>query len=221
MFEKLLEIETVSIVFIGDFNPIILQPFWLESKGLIRESEAIKAKVEVMHNEIVKYELDDWVNIEITKNRCEFKTSKVPYFEPVKDLATSVFKILRETPIKALGINHIYDLKMQSEEKYFELGKILTPLDIWSKDLDNPRLLNLEIFEAERKDGEKGHIRIRINPSDQKIQYGVVVNVNSHFDLQSGDLMLSAVVQLEKNWLKSFEQSRNIVQNLLSKTGIL
>ena len=57
MFENILEIETFSIVFVGDFNPVILQPFWLANKGLIRESEATNAKVEVIHNEVVKFEL--------------------------------------------------------------------------------------------------------------------------------------------------------------------
>lgn len=151
MFEKLLEIETVSIVFIGDFNPIILQPFWLQSKGLVRESEAENAKVEVIHNEITRFELDDWAKIEITKERCEFKSSKEPYFEPLKDLAASIFKILRETPIRALGINHIYDLKMPNENMYNGLGSFLTPLGLWEENLENPKLLNLEIFEAKER----------------------------------------------------------------------
>lgn len=220
MFEKLLEIETISLVFVGDFNPIIFQPFWLESKGLIRESEAENAKVEVIHNEIVKYELDDWAKIEITKNRCEFKSSKEPYFEPLKDLATSVFKILRETPVRALGINHIFDCKMPNEEKYIELGNMLTPLDIWAKDFDNPRLMNLEILEMKRRDGESGNRRVRINPSDQKIQYGVVVNVNNHFDLNAEGAKINAVAQLEKVWRDSYDQSRDIAQNLFSQIGL-
>lgn len=217
MVAKLLEIETVSIVFVGDFNPIILQPFWLVSKGLIRESEAENAKVEVIHNEIVKFELDDWAKIEITKNRCIFETSKEPYFEPIKDLTSSIFKILRETPIKALGINHIYDLRLPNEEKYKQLGMILTPLKYWEEELKDPRLLNIEIFESVRKDGEPGNRRVRISPSDQKIQYGIVVKVNDHFDLNSGNDRINAVAQLEKHWSESFVQSLRITENLLKQ----
>jgi hypothetical protein len=119
--EKYLQKESLSIVFLGEFNPVILQPFWLLNKGLIREEEAKNAKVGVIHNEIVKYELD-WVGIEISKQRCEFKTTKSPYFYPMRDLAISVFKILRETPLKALGINHIFDFQLPSAENIMILA---------------------------------------------------------------------------------------------------
>jgi len=142
MLERYLQIETLSIVFIGDFNPVILQPFWLANKNLIREDEASNANVEIIHNDIVKFDLD-WVVIEITKNRCQFRTNKSPYFEAVKDLATSVFRILKETPIKALGINHVFDLSLRNAEEYYEFGNVLTPLNIWSDSLNKPRLLNL------------------------------------------------------------------------------
>lgn len=221
MLEKLLEIETVSIVFLGDFNPIILQPFWLQGKGLIRESEAENAKVEVIHNEIARFALDDWAKIEITKERCEFKSSKEPYFEPLKDLASSIFKILRETPIRALGINHIYDLRMPDEDSFIRLGYFLTPLNVWEGNLDNPRLLNLEIFEAQRKDGEKGNRRVRINSSDQKIQYGVVVNVNDHFDLNIDGKKSNAVTLLEDKWKESFVQSKILTESLFKQFGLL
>lgn len=51
MLDKYLKIETLSVVFIGDFNPVIIQPFWLSQKTLIRDDEAENAKVEVIHNE--------------------------------------------------------------------------------------------------------------------------------------------------------------------------
>jgi len=132
----------------------------------------------------------------------------------------SVFKILRETPIRALGLNHIYDLKMPNEGKFKELGSFLTPLELWKENLGNPKLLNLEIFESKRKDGERGNRRIRINPSDQKIQFGVVVNVNDHFDLNIEGERINAVAQLEKHWNESFFQSKNIVESLFTQIGL-
>lgn len=216
MFEKILEIETLSIVFLGDFNPIIFQPFWLYSKGLIRENEATDAKVEVIHNEVVKFDINDWASIEVTKNRCEFKSSKKPYFEPLKDLASSIFKILRETPLKSFGINHIYDCKIPNEELYIDLGRRLTPLELWGENMNDPRLNTLEIMESNRIDGEKGNRRIRITPSDQKIQFGVTVNINNHFDLKQGDKYLNAISQLEKHWADSFKNSELIASKLFT-----
>jgi hypothetical protein len=100
LFKESLQIKTMSIVLIGDFNPVIIQPFWLASRKLIREQEAQNAHVEIIHNELVKFELD-WVSIEITKNRFEAKSSQEPYFDPMRDLCVGIFEFLRETPIKS------------------------------------------------------------------------------------------------------------------------
>jgi len=52
MLNDYLQIHAISIVFLGDFNPKIIQPFWLVNKKLIREQEGTEAKIEVIH---VKY----------------------------------------------------------------------------------------------------------------------------------------------------------------------
>lgn len=216
MLEKYLKIETLSIVFVGDFNPVIFQPFWLANKNLIGEVEATKAEVDIVHNQIVKFELD-WVSLEVTKNRCQFKSSKVPYFEALRDLAKGIFTILKETPISSFGINYIYDLSLLDEKRYFDFGSKLTPLSIWQDELNDPRLLSLEIKEESRIDKQKGFRRVRINPSDQKIPFGITVNINNHFDLNVDGSKIDAVVQLEKNWQESSIQSKNVINSLLTK----
>lgn len=220
MIDRYLQIETLTVVFIGDFNPIIFQPAWLALKGLIREDEATNAKVEVIHSEIVKFELNDWLDVEITKNRCLFKTSKVPYFEPLKDLVVGVFKILRETPIYSFGINHTYDLSLHDAEKYYAFGSQLTPLNIWTGVIKDPRLQVLEIVENERIDGEKGSRRIRINPTDQKIPFGVSVNINNHFTLKQDKVRIGAISQLEKYWKSSFIQGKEILTTLFNNVAL-
>jgi hypothetical protein len=217
MFEKYLKIETISIVFVGDFNPIIFQPAWLALKGLIREDEAEKPDIEVIHNQIVKYEIGSWLNIEITKNRCEFKTSKVPYFDPMKDLAIGIFSILKETPIYQMGINHIFDLSLLDSEKFYKFGAQLTPLNIWDDVIDKPKLLSLEVNEDNRKDGEPGSRRVRINSSDKKNKFGVTVNINDHFNLKNGSSLINVVTQLEKHWKLSRKESFEILTNLFNK----
>lgn len=219
--EKYLHKDSMSIVFLGDFNPVILQPFWLFNKGLIREEEAKNAKIGVIHNEIVKYQLD-WVGIEISKQRCEFRTTKSPYFYPVKDLATSVFKILRETPIKAVGINHIFDLQLPNAEKYYEFGNILCPLNNWNESLNDPRLLQLEVIEKDRKDGLKGQYRIRITPSKPNIANGVSISINDHLDLENDQagINMEIVKKLEENWSESINRANKTVLNILQKTNL-
>ena len=215
MLEKLLQVQTLSLVLIGSFNPIIIQPFWLLSKGLIREDEANTAKVPIIHDEISKIEID-WLSIEVTRNRFELKSSKTPYFDPLKDIATGIIRILKETPIYSIGINHVYDISLASQEEYYKFGNKLTPLSFWESEFNDPRLLQLEIYEKERKDKLKGSRRIKIVPSDQSISFGVAFNINDHFDFNS-DNKVNISDFLDIQWENSLFQSKEIVNNLLEK----
>ena len=218
MIDKYLKIETLSIVLLGDFNPVIFQPYWLANKELIREDEAKNAKIDIIHNDIVRYEIADWFNVEINKGRCEFKTTKTPYFDPIKDLTISIFSILKETPIKSMGINHVYDLSLLSNDNFYKFGNTLTPLSIWGDSINDPRLLHLEIYEKERKDIVGASRRIRITPSDQTaIAFGITVNINNHFQLENKGNSNNLFSMIENNWKKSFSESKNIVEELFSK----
>lgn len=221
MLDKYLRVETIVVIFVGDFNPMIFQPSWLSAKGLIREDEATAAKVDVIHNEITRYEIGDWLQFEVTRDRCSFTTLKEPYFEPMRDLMTGIYKILRETPIRALGINNVYDLSLKSPEDYFLFGSKLTPLDFWTDNLNDPRLLQLEIFEKEKENKDKNFNasrRIRITPSsDQRNSFGVSININNHYDLIGAKDAEPSIVLLNDNWEVSFSYSRKIVEDLLKK----
>ena len=63
-----IEIEGVSIVLLGDFNPKIFQPAWFAAQELIRKEEAESAEIEVIHPEVVVFSLD-WLRIQVTRNR--------------------------------------------------------------------------------------------------------------------------------------------------------
>lgn len=217
MLEKYLKIETISIVFLGNFNPVIITPFWLFSKELIREEEAENATVGIMHNEIVQFGLD-WVYIEITKDRCEFKTNKSPYFDIMKDLSISVFNILNETPIHSLGINHIYDIAMPNKDAYYEFGNTLSPLSYWEEQLKEPRLNQLEIVEEKRSDGLNGKYRVRITPTNnKKITYGVSFNINDHYVINADDIgtNMEMVKLLGEKWDSSSKRAKEIANSLL------
>ena len=222
MITNYLKIETRSLVFIGDFNPSIFQPAWLASKNLIQEIEAEDAKIDVIMNELSRFQLGEWLNVEVSRNRCEFKTMKSPYFSPIKDLASNVFKILKETPIKAVGINNIYDLSLRNEEDYYKFGDVLAPLSNWADVLDDPRLLNIEFVENSKTiNNDTGYLkRIRISPSDSnlKLNFGINFNVNNHFILEPNKTAgINAAFLVEEQNDICARKSRDIVSNILSK----
>ena len=216
MLKDKLQIYTLSVVFVGEFNPVIIQPFWLANKKLIREQEAEDVKVELIHNELVKFNLD-WAYFEITKNRFEIRSSKEPYFEAVKDLALSIFKVLKETPIKVLGINHLKHYSL-TEQQIYNFGDKLAPLNNWSEFLSDPKMLQLEIIEQKRKDGLNGHIRVKIQPSAQ-VGNAVVINLNDHYSLKDEETGRNGEIIkiLQENWQKSQNLANEIPESIWKK----
>lgn len=210
------EIHELVIVFVGDINPVIIQPYWLVNKGLIQETEGENAKVEVIHNEVVKFELD-WVNFEITRQRLIVKTSKQSYFEVVRDLAISIFKILKDTPLKNLGINHLLHFKLD-DEKYLKIGEKLAPFENWEGILNKPRLIQLEMTDEPRSDEFSGHYRVRIAPSELIRPFGVSININDHYNKVSKSIDATEMVTtLTKAWNKSIERAKSTYTELWKK----
>lgn len=214
MLHENLQAYSLGFVFIGEINPVIIQPFWLASKGLIREAEAKNAKVDLIHNDVVKFSLD-WVEIEVTKQRFSVMTSKEPYFEVTRDLVISIFEILKETPVTQLGINHIKSFGFRDEPALYEFANKLTPLNYWDENFEEPRLLNLEIIDEKRKDGLLGSNRMRITPTDISlgINYGVSFNFNDHFVVSPGDPGRKG--EMIKLAASQFKPSMNLVTHVI------
>ncbi len=179
------QVYTLSIVIVGNFNPSIIQPFWFSSKRLIRDQEAQDAKVEVIHSELVKWSLD-WMSIEATKTRLEIRSSLEQYFGTIRDLLVGMLGILKETPISAIGINHLLYFAIPDEERYFEFGNKLVPLSNWKGIISNPKMFLLDIGEDKRSDNYSGQYHVRVQPSDIKLStpYGILIYINDHFDFE-------------------------------------
>lgn len=220
MLDQLKEKEGVSIVLLGEFNPIIIQPFWLSFKGLIREEEAENANVELIHPEVVKFSLD-WFSIEVSKQRCEIKTTSGPYIEPTKDLTIEIFKILKETPLKSFGFNHVYNIKMRTKEDYVDFGDKLVPKKYWEGLINNSGVIVLEVIEQGVEDPLLGRKKVRITPYVGKdSQNEIVITVNDHYQQKNGEYNLQGnnlLRILEENWKKSKSDSLDIVEKLINR----
>lgn len=180
MFEDKLQVYTLSIALLGEFNPVIIQPYWLAYKKLIRENEGANAKVELIHEELVRFKIGEWALIEATRNRFEFRTSDERHFEPLVDLAISIFSILKETPIKAMGVNHVKHYDLSNAGAYYDFGNRLVPLNNWDV-FNNPKLLEVEILEQPRSDKFDGYYRAKFSPSDLIQPFGILFSLNDHY----------------------------------------
>jgi hypothetical protein len=189
MLRESQQAHILTIVLLGDFNPVIIQPFWLVNKNLINETEGKNSAVQIIHNELVRFNLTG-IEIEVSKDRFVLKSTQPPYFDIMKDLVVNIFTILSETPLRSLGINHIKHFSIHNSKVYLELGDKLAPLSNWSNFMKEPRLLHIEMIEKDRKDSLPGYYRIHIAPSDliPSSDYGIQIGVNDHFEVQDKSL---------------------------------
>jgi hypothetical protein len=215
MLKDNIQIYIVGIVLNGDFNPTIIQPFWLAQKKLIGEKEAEGAYVNLIHKDLVRFEID-WLFLEVNNFRFELRTSKEPYFEALKDLTIGIFEYLKETPITALGINHIMHIPLRDDQQNDNLGKDLVSLSKFANFMENPKVLDLQVIEQVRKDNLLGSLTLRVAPSDQTTsKRGISININDHYSLPAGSLGRNGEISkiLAENWLYSFDRANDIAEN--------
>lgn len=204
------EIYGLGVVILGNFNPVIITPFWLSSKGFIRETEAETAKVDIVHQDITRFEID-WLNVEVTSERFELKTRRESHFSVLRDLIVSVFSVLKETPIKAFGINHLSHFSLRDNKEYTNFGYWLSPVEKLGEVLNEPKVLSVQYTETNKDKPEDGIIRLGIHPSDLiKDGKSVVFNCNHHFEnLGSSDTKKIISILVEK-WDYSFDKSNQL-----------
>jgi len=203
-------IYTINVVLLGNFNPSIITPFWLANKGIIRDIEAETAKVDIIHPNISKFEIPDWLNIEATQDRIDFKTNRESHFSVLRDLVVSVFSNLGETPVKAFGINHLSHFSLRSKEEYEKFGYWLSPVKIFEGLLKKPRLQSIQFLDIDPNIQGDGQITLTISPSDLLLdRKSVVFNINHHFRDTTGniDVMLELLVS---KWDESFSKVTKI-----------
>lgn len=207
-----------NIVLIGSFNPKIFQPAWFGSQGLIQKQEAEAAEIEIIHPDIAIFRLD-WLRVEVIRERFIVRTTQEAFDPIIRDLVLGTFDLLRFTPIKKIGINREIHFQMESEEKWHSAGHTLVPKELWNKVLESPGLFSLTVDGNRNRDGLKGFIHVKVDPSS-KVPMGISFSVNDHYEVE--DVAASAgsdeiIKILKQNWEKSYKRSEDIIYSLFKE----
>jgi hypothetical protein len=208
------EIYTLNLVVLGNFNPVIINPIWLMSKGLIRESEV--RDPEIIHSEISRFELD-WLSVEVTPTRMDFNCKRESDFEVLKDLVISIFSILKETPVGAFGLNHLRHYSLRNIEDYISFGYWISPVETFKGFLNTPKVFSVTYVE-DVKSEEFGHFRVTISPSDLITdRKSVVFNVNHHIQNKDKTNAIEFLKRLPELWEYSFTRVDEINNGIWDK----
>lgn len=209
--------EGISIVLVGDFNPKIFQPAWFAAQDppLIPKLEAEEAKVEIIHPDVVIFEVD-WFRLQATRDRFLISTAQASRYEFLRDLVVGTFQLLQHTPIRAMGINKDTHWGVGSEDVWHKFGHRIAPKEVWNGVLEKPGLLSLAI-RGVRTDDYDGNINVKVEPSRQ-IHPGIYFNVNDHYSVKEPETVLGCNEMMDilrTCFHQSIKRSDNIARDLV------
>jgi hypothetical protein len=212
-----IEIQGVSLVLIGSFNPAIFHPSWFAAYNLIRKEEAETADTKIIHSDIADFKLG-WLSVNVLRDRLQLGTVQESYYEALRDIAVGVLQLLSHTPVTMMGINREFHFNLLSEDAWNGLGYRLVPKQDWEPFLKRPGLTVLT-EEGLRPDEYKGYIRVSVQPSP-RVSFGVYVHVNDHYQLISDGKEIGgadkARIILSEKWSESMKRGLDIAQGISS-----
>ena len=193
--------ESFSLVIIGSFNPVILNPDWLKDQELLSWEDAEQTKLEIVSSDLCQLTLP-FGELIMTTDRFQVSTTDLLHANRLRDLAHGTLLILRHTPLTGFGLNCGAHYRAKNAEEWHAIGHYLTPKSTWDKFLEKPGMHKLEI-QGLRKDDYSGSINIRLEPSShfKSPECGVFLTVNDHVHLT------------EENVKKNFENFNNYFLN--------
>ena len=223
------EIFTSSIVAVGDFNPAIFSPDWLERNKLIGEGDAIAAREGsqgrplLVSHQVTTFE-SEWFGLQVLENQFSL-TSKGVLSPAFKDLAVGIFQLVSHTPVHAVGLNFVGHIKLANEEEYHKVGDVLAPKEIWDTLYQDESAGMEQItirFQLGRRDkpgNSKDEKRFTVQPS-RSIKYGVILSLNDHHDVTMGDDDLTpaerVAIIVDKQWEHAWGDANRVFDQVLS-----
>ena len=226
-----IEIFGASVIVIGDFNPAIISPDWLEQNNLIGKDDAEDARQDdgtVISHKATQFETS-WFAMQVLERQFSL-TSKGLLSPSIKDLAVGIFSTLSHTPISAMGINFMAHYKMLKADHYFKIGDVIAPKTIWSELFkDENESIGLEALVMRVEPCKRGDTpttgdlkRITLQISN-KVHQGIFFSLNDHHNIvkipngSSTDAADKIVMLLEQEWQNTLDESKNIFDTVIER----
>ena len=208
-------IEGYSIVLAGSFEPKELVPGWFTENGLIDPHAAEDLELEVILPDVCQYKLS-WLGVSVDRNRLNLNTNDEKRLRPLRDLAYELLRVKSEVALRGLGINGQAHFPADSEKAWHKIGHTLAPKSTWSPILKDPGLLTMTV-QGQRDDEREGFVNVKVEPS-VKIQHGIYIDVNDHYQLAPDGEFASAADAmriLEDSFEQATERRRTYFSSVM------
>jgi hypothetical protein len=213
-----LEIEGVSVVVLGDFNPAMFRPMWFSRNGLVRDEEPASAATEsgsVIVTPATAFFTMGWLSVHVLTERLEMSTVDAAQFSTLRDVAAGTMQLLSHTPARAAGIN--YDCHFRLEPNaWVDISGHVVDLERWRGVLESPTLQTV-VLQGARPEGREGSIRLKVE-SSPRVRPGVYIQVNEHVAPVEGSDDIGWLLScLNEDWDEILGRSRRTVDETLGR----
>ena len=221
------EINGVSAVLLGDFNPAIFTPSWFVLNGLLPERVAESAHLDIASREVTSFNAD-WLHLMVVPDRFTVDTSQAPHVR-VRDLVVRVFKEhLSHTPLRAFGINRNIHFLLRDSAERDRIGRMLAPVEPWGAlghqlglDGEHGGMTSLTMSQLNPQGRPAGsQINVTVEPSKRIGQgrFGLYVRVNDHYTIEGAGPKTSEILiaLFEDNFEASLKRSDTIMDHIMS-----
>ena len=221
------EIFGGNIVVLGDFNPAVFSPQWLELNKLIGAEDAkaaTEAKDLVVSSRATQV-VTEAFTLQVTPDQMIVQSTLV--LSPIiRDIAVGALMLLSHTPVRALGMNYMAHFKLASVNDRHHIGDVFAPKDIWYKLFDpeiySAGVANLQIKVEVGKRGEtpqtKDFKNITMQPSSQ-VPNGVYFQLNDHRTVGGDESKTSAeaaAITIQTHWQDGWDEAVRVFDGALS-----
>ena len=217
----------MAVVVRGDFNPAIFTPAWFALHGLLPESAAANAELEIAHPQLTEFSTD-WLHLRVTTDRFSANTAQAPHVR-VRDIVVRVFReFLDHTPLRVIGINRDVHFRAGSSAERDRIGRTLAPVEPWGLfgqelglDSEHGGMTSLRMSQL-RPEGRPpgGQVNVTVEPSNRigDGRSGVYVSVNDHYQIDPADAHGRARLMsfLDDNFEASLQRSDAVIDHIMS-----
>ena len=214
------QLTGMSIVLIGQFNPLMYHPTWFRLNGVIsgeEESLIINSKEpNLVVSQGLTFFRNSSMDFNITPDRFSVTINREPFIL-LKDTIVKTFERLGSTTIIQLGINYYTHVIFTEKSLYQKFADLISPKERWT------RLLGDEIEGDNRMSGllsltmmkktQDGRINITLEPS-KRIELSVFVHCNFHYDLDDNSRFADYAMDIVN---KKFDDIQNNADDYINE----
>ncbi len=217
---------------VGNFNPSIFHPEWFIRHEIVpawdypkQSQRGDEVATVATLPDLAQVEFQDQRKLLVMLNKFTLRSALASEHLTIKDIVTSTFNILQETPILQMGMNYQAVIQLQSKDLWRKFGEQMAPKSPWRavvtyiNDLDEEKQSVLGLWEMTmqmpRWDDLKGYIRPTIKVADIS-EYKLAISINNHVVIEDKSA-LTMIHHLNSNWERALDFGETFVNDTLTK----